>query len=379
MKRLLRPAAALPAVLVITLAGCEASKSSNPLSPTVAGPIAGVNISEPKLLEPTLHFKFKESQQPIKLLIENSSTSGVRPLTYAFEVATDAGFTTKVYARNGVPQGEGGRTSVIIERLELGRSYYWRARAEDGANLSTYASAAFEVLPRAFLNPPPMRSPVGGVVTTTRRPALTVGRADRNESIGYVRYEIHVATNPAFTGAIGGAVYDDTGLDTSWTPTVDLTANMVHYWRALATDGETYSVWSPIESFRTPAAPAPGPGPGPSPGPAPSGPCISSNPDTIVKCERNKYGHMNDGQIADFLRATAASLNRNGIGGGPWGVLRKEGGHNCGGLSCDIVCAGSGTSQKQVDVLGDAEGAQIAGWGATKVWPDIRIDLCIIQ
>lgn len=291
MKRYFKPTAALPAVCVLALAACEAQKSSNPLSPTVAGPIAGVNITEPKLLEPSLHFKFKESQQPIKLLIENSSTSGVRPLTYAFEVATDAGFTTKVYARSGVPQGEGGRTSVVIERLELGRSYYWRARAEDGANTSTFATASFDVLPRAFLNPPPQRSPVGGVGTNSRRPALTVGRADRNDTIGYVRYEFHVATNPGFTGAIGGAVFDDTGLDTSWAPPVDLQANTVHYWRVLATDGETVSAWSPVESFRTPAA-APSPGPSPGPTPQPGGSCASSNGEAIVRCIEAKYPSM---------------------------------------------------------------------------------------
>ncbi len=258
MTRHLRPTAVIPAVFLLALAGCEAKKSSNPLSPSVAGPLAGVNITQPKLLEPTQGFKFKESQQPIKLLIENAATNGVRTLTYAFEVSSNADFTNKVYARSGVPQGEGGRTSVIIERLELGRPYYWRARAEDGANNGQYASASFDMLPRAFLNPPPMRSPLGGVTTSSRRPTFTVGRADRNDAIGYVRYEFHIATNPAFTGAIGGQVFDDTGLDTSFVSPVDLTANTVHYWRVLSSDGDTASAWSPVESFRTPAAPGSG-------------------------------------------------------------------------------------------------------------------------
>ena len=291
MKRHLKPAAVVPAVFLLALAACEAKKSSNPLSPSVAGPIAGVNITQPKLLEPAQGFKFKESQQPIKLLIENASTNGVRTLTYAFEVSNDADFANKVYARAGVPQGEGGQTSVIIERLELGRSYYWRARAEDGANTSTFATASFELLPKAFLNPPPQRSPLAGVATTSRRPALTVGRADRNDAIGYVRYEFHVATNPAFTGAIGGQVFDDTGLDTSWVPTVDLTANTMHYWRVRATDGETTSSWSPVESFRTPSgAPSPGPTPGPVPGGG--GSCASSNGEAIVRCIEGKYPNL---------------------------------------------------------------------------------------
>src|SRR5687767_15998058 len=100
----------LPVVFAVTLAACEAKKSENPLSPSVAGPIAGVDITAPKLLEPAQGFKFKENQQPIKLVIENSSTSGVRPISYIFEVASDADFSNKMFARSGVAPGEGGRT-----------------------------------------------------------------------------------------------------------------------------------------------------------------------------------------------------------------------------------------------------------------------------
>ena len=211
MKRYLRPTAIAPAVFLFALSACEASKSSNPLSPAVAGPIAGVNITQPKLLEPTQGFKFKESQQPIKLLIENAATNGVRPITYAFEVSSDANFTNKVYARSGVPQGEGGRTSVIIERLELGRLYYWRARAEDGANSGQYASASFDLLPRALLTPPPQVSPVNGVTTSTRRPEMIVGLPTRNETIGFVRYEFQIATDAAFGSVVASALVDEAG------------------------------------------------------------------------------------------------------------------------------------------------------------------------
>jgi hypothetical protein len=88
---------------------------------------------------------------------------------------------------------------------------------------------------------------------------------------------------------------------------------------------------------------------------------------------------MSEGQLVEFLKGTARSLNRNGIGGGPFGILRKEGGHNCGGWSCDIVCAGQGTSQRQHDVLSDADGDQTPVWGDAKRHPDIRVDQCSIQ
>src|SRR6185503_17799182 len=92
--------AALCVAVASALSGCEAKKSSTPLSPSVAGPIAGVSITAPKLVEPVQGFKYKESQQPIKLIVENATTTGVRPISYIFEVATDSGFTSKVYARS---------------------------------------------------------------------------------------------------------------------------------------------------------------------------------------------------------------------------------------------------------------------------------------
>ena len=88
---------------------------------------------------------------------------------YTFEVASDPEFATKMYARSQVPPGGDGRTAVQIDRLELGRSYYWRARAEDGANTGPFTSAQFEVLPRAHLGSPGLLSPVNNERTSSRR------------------------------------------------------------------------------------------------------------------------------------------------------------------------------------------------------------------
>src|SRR5258708_29091782 len=130
-------------VAAVALAGCSASKSSNPLSPTVAGPIPGVDISAPKMLEPAPGTKISTEKQPVTLLIENAGSSGVRPLTYSFDIATDSAFNNKVYSRDSIAQGDGGRTSLrLSDALASGRTYYWRARAQDGANTGPYAAAA---------------------------------------------------------------------------------------------------------------------------------------------------------------------------------------------------------------------------------------------
>ena len=379
MKRIVTsPAASLAALLAVSLLACEAKKSSNPLSPSVAGPIPGVDISAPKLLEPGQGFKFKEAQQPIRLLIENSNTTGVRPLSYTFEVATDTTFGTRVYARSNVPPGDGGRTSLLIDKLDLGRTYYWRARAEDGANSSLYAASQFEVLPRAQLNPPTALYPINNALVDTRQPVFRVRNSDRNAAIGRVRYEFQLSTNQAFSGLISSLDVAEGAGETQFSVGADLTNDLPHYWRVRASDGETTSSWMGTQVFRTPGGPAgPAPGPTPTPPSNPGGPCVSSSPLAIVECERAKFGRMSTAQIVTFMRNVARSLNANRIAPGGFGTLRKPDGHNCGGYSCDVVCAGQGGGQQQWDVLSDADGAQNPVWSGPL--RTIRVDVCEVQ
>jgi uncharacterized phage protein (TIGR02218 family) len=47
--------------LALVAGGCEQAKSANPLSPSIAGPIPGVNISAPSLLEPAQNASIVQS------------------------------------------------------------------------------------------------------------------------------------------------------------------------------------------------------------------------------------------------------------------------------------------------------------------------------
>jgi hypothetical protein len=367
--------AALPAVLLLALTACEAQKSSNPLSPTVAGPIAGVEITVPRLAAPAQGGKFKENQQPIKLTIENSTSTGVRPLAYTFEVATDSGFATKVFARSGVLPNEGGRTSVQLDTLELGRTYYWRAKADDGANASAFTSAQFEMLPRAVLTVPTLLSPANNEAVASRRPILRILNSTGNSAVGFVSYLFVVAVDQAFTQIVthGSVGQGDT---TAFEVDRNLDYGATYFWRVRASDGEVTTDWTGTQAFRVGSAPAPTPTPTPTPS---GGPCNAGTPEAIVSCERAKYSFMSHSQMATFMRAVAQSLNRNGIGGGPYGILRKQSGTNCNGYSCDIICAGQGNGQSQWDVLGDIDGAQSPGWAGPHRVPSIRVDVCEIQ
>ena len=371
-------AAPIAALFVLSLPACEANKSSNPLSPSVAGPIPGVEITTPKLLEPAQGVRLREAQQPIRLLIENSSSNGVRPVSYTFEVATDNGFSTRVFARSAVPPGEGGRTSLQIDRLDLGRTYFWRVRAEDGANSSGYATSQFEVLPKAQLGAPVAIYPVNNDRIDTSRPTFRFRNSQRNTTIGAVRYEFQLATNQSFTALVAWLDGAEGAGETQFTLPSDLNNDLSHFWRVRASDGETTSDWMTTQTFRTPLGPAPGPT-NPAPGGA-GGSCVSASPQTIVECERRKFaGRMSSSQMLQFMRNTARSLNGNHIWPGGFGILRKTSGHNCGGYSCDVICSGQGGGQRQWDVLGDIEGDQNPTWSGPNTGSDIRVDVCQVQ
>jgi hypothetical protein len=274
-------------LLVLALGGCEATKSSNPTAPTVAGPIAGVNISAPVMLEPAQGFKFKESQQPIRLVVQNATTNGVRTLSYTFEVASDAGFTAKVFSRSSVAPGD-GKTSVQLDRLDIGRAYYWRAWAEDGANTGAAATSGFEIFPKPAVTAPGPVAPVNNEVTASASPVVRVSNATWVGPVGGLIYEFQLATDQAFTKLVAAGFAAESAGQTSFSSS-PLTGSSTIFWRARASDGETTSSWSGTQTFRTPAAPAPTPPPPSSGGGGNGGSCASSDGTFIVNCISAKY------------------------------------------------------------------------------------------
>ena len=90
----------------------------------------------------------REGQQvvdpPVTFIVQNSTTTGDRPLVYIIDVASDAAFSSVVFSTGpaGVPEGSGGQTRVVVgSPLELGKSYYWRAKATDGVGQSAFAAS----------------------------------------------------------------------------------------------------------------------------------------------------------------------------------------------------------------------------------------------
>jgi hypothetical protein len=265
--RRLRPVITLAALLALT--ACESSKSSNHLSPSVAGPIPGVEISAPKLLEPGAGWTVEAANQPLTLLIENASSNGVRPLSYMVEVALDSGFSNKVFSKASIASGEGGRTSLRLpEPLASEDTYYWRARAEDGANTGPFSAAAnFVVYTPIVLGTPGMQSPPLNSRISSRIPTFVIQNAQRGGPVGPITYHFQVATDPGFGNVVAQFEVPEGLPQTSRTLDRELAYDTYYYWRARAFEGNksTTGPWN-FSAFTTVAAPIVTPPTPPSPG-----------------------------------------------------------------------------------------------------------------
>ena len=235
-------------------AACSAQKSSNPLSPTVAGPIPGVVITAPGTMQPASGQRVAVDTQPITLMVNNAATTGVRPLSLRFEVATDANFANKVFTRDSVAPDPSGRTNLQLpEPLSPERAYFWRARAEDGANTGPFSNPVeFAVYTPIVFQPPTPTSPVNNVVVANFRPRFTFTNAPRTGPAGPVTYLIEVSDSAGFGNVVSATVAEQSGQTSIDTPS-DLPANRQLFWHVRASEATTTGPWSGIAVFRTPA------------------------------------------------------------------------------------------------------------------------------
>lgn len=364
------------------LAACGVEKSANMTAPTVAGPIAGIEHGMPLLVEPGEGSRIDATKQPITLKVANATSNGVRQRFYEFEVATDAAFQKKVFTKS-VPEGANGHTSVQVpDKLAPERRYFWRSKVHDGANHGAFAQAVtFLVFEPIVIKAPEPVSPVRGARIDSNRAVFTFTRPKITGPARGVRYRLEVSLNSAFSTYLGVLTFEAGSTSRPRkTANLSLPYNRTIYWRVRAFDSKNnQGPWSSTQAFRTPVAPPAGGGGG-GVGDGSQCPPNPINQINILRCERSKYGTpMSKSQILSLLRTSARKFNQNGLSGGPYGILRKTGGHNCGGYSCDIICVGNGSGQRQYDALLDAEGSATPVWGSPKTLPNIRIDTCYVQ
>lgn len=300
---------ALAFVAVLPLvAACETSKSSNPLSPSVAGPIPGVEISAPTPLQPSANANVESDKQPVTLLLENASSSGQRPLTYRVEVAADAGFSTMVFSKDNIAPGGNGRTSVnLSDKLASDRTYFWRARAQDGANTGPYSTPLkFSVVTPIEIGAPTLVSPINGATVDHNPPHLLFNPPAISGPATGVQYLVQVATDQAFTGIVFSEQGGLGSNETQVTPTANLLTSTTFYWRVRASAGSVTGPWSATGVFKVPALPSGGGGGG---GGDTGGGGSGGGGGSTGGCRAGSQGHqrgaLDVGLAEDIVRGTA--------------------------------------------------------------------------
>jgi hypothetical protein len=360
------------AASALTLAGCQVTKTSNPLSPSIGGPISGVVISQPNLLEPGQDWQIRMRDQPVKLMFQNADTSGPRALFYTVEIASDASFNAVIFRRTGVQAGNVTTLLQLPDPLPAGHTYWWRVRAEDGANIGEYSKVvSFVAVSPVDLGAPTALAPTGELQDLS--PEFRIRAGGKSGPFERISYMVQVGNDQAFASIAATFIVDEAGAETTIPGNYNFLENRTYYWRVQSRDdGESRSVspWSVTKTFNiklpAPTLPPPTTQPPPSGGgggggtggggdPSRCGPPYETEPTEITQCHRRRYpDDFSEAQAVAFLRAVARDLTRAGVGGRRYGLLEKDSGANCLGYSCDIICSGNGSSQRQWDVLIDS-------------------------
>src|SRR3954469_22843816 len=229
------------AVAAVCLAAAACSNSSTPTQTTSGaaaadGAAATSSVTVPRQVSPAAGASIRNVDQPVALVVANAVLTQSAAATYTFEVSTDPGFGTKVYSKSGVTAGSGGQTSLTIDKIAAGTSYFWRARAEGGGTTGPFTVArAFAIGPAIVIDAATLVSPISNAGTGAR-PTFVVTNATHSGPVGALTYKFEIAATPSFTPALITATVSEGVGRTSFTPSTDLPAETTLFWRVTVSD-----------------------------------------------------------------------------------------------------------------------------------------------
>jgi len=229
--------------LLATTVACTKESPTRPSETTASSSTAsvtdattGVTLTSPSPVTPAANQQFKNVEQPITLTVKNAVTSGSTPLTYTFEVASDAAFGTKVFSKDGVPPGS-GTTALKIDKLPANRSYFWRAHAQSGSLAGPNTEVrGFAIGPEVILAQPVNGDPQPNA-TVGEQPTLNVNNVGRSGPNGAIFYRFEVSDSAGF----GSVVYSATVGERTDRPFTEHTVTTklqerTYFWRVIASD-----------------------------------------------------------------------------------------------------------------------------------------------
>jgi hypothetical protein len=233
----------LAVAAAVCLAAAACSKSSSPAQPTAAAAAstadaanATASVTVPRPVLPAAGASIRNVDQPVTLVVANAVLTQGAAATYTFEVSADASFSSKAYSKTGVAAGSSGQTSLTIDKIGAGTSYFWHARAEGGGTTGPFSAArAFTIGPAIVIDSATLLSPISGAGTGAR-PTFTVTNATRSGPIGALTYKFEIATSNAFSPVLVTGTVNEGASRTTFTPPSDLPAEAPLFWRVTVSD-----------------------------------------------------------------------------------------------------------------------------------------------
>jgi hypothetical protein len=183
----------------------------------------------------------------------NSANVDGDNLTYDFQVSSNSTFSSISAQVAGLSEGSGSTTGWTVDTdLTDGNTYFWRVRATDGEDYSSWSQVrSFTIdLPNNVPTAPVLASPGNGATVTSLSPELTVNNSsdDDNDALTYY---FQVSSNSSFTAIVAqqSGISEGSGSTTSWTVNSSLSNQTNFWWRVRAYDGEDYSAYSQTSVF----------------------------------------------------------------------------------------------------------------------------------
>lgn len=156
---------------------------------------------------------------------------------YLVQVSTTPDFSTFTY------NGSVTVTSVSLNGLTNGTTYFWRVNASNSAGTSTWSETrSFTTTAAISLIAPSLLSPANGATNVSLTPTLNWSTV-----AGSTSYDVQVSTRSNFATI----VVNRTSITTTSTSLSGLKRNTNYYWRVRASNGTSSSAWSAARSFKT--------------------------------------------------------------------------------------------------------------------------------
>src|SRR5262245_23569259 len=228
---------------VAMLAACTKSSPSRPTETgaseevsTILDAKTGVSLTSPQLVSPVPGHRLKFTEQPVTLTVRNSVTTGSSAPTYTFQVASDAGFASLVFSREGIAQGS-GQTAVTIDKLAGNKDYFWRVRSTAGNTVGLFSAVrTFNVGPEVVIQAPTIAAPTNGG-TLNGQGLIIANNAAVTGPAGPITYRFEVSDSTGFGNlAFVAPNVAQQGGQTSVRMDANLATNGTYYARVRAQD-----------------------------------------------------------------------------------------------------------------------------------------------